>query len=246
MRAALAGVGVRTLLEEATAVLPSLTRPENNPGLVLGAILGGAVRAGRRAAVLGGRPEALPGIAGWVAALLEETTGGLLTPVVQTGGMPIVPADDLFLVAFGGRPHQDDATVAGPLAAQLVVWEYAAAVACYLLDADPLVPGEPPGPDDAGRRDRRAAVRRRRPGPGRGGAHDRPRARRRVRAGGAAGRAGPRGRRGRAPRARRLPGSRRGGRRPGRAGAPAGRAPRGPLRPPGHGGLGRPAARARE
>ncbi|WP_412517871.1 glucose-6-phosphate isomerase [Actinomadura madurae] len=144
--AALAGVGVRTLLEEATAVLPSLTRPENNPGLVLGAILGGAVRAGRRAAVLGGRPEALPGIAGWVAALLEETTGGLLTPVVQTGGMPIVPADDLFLVAFGGRPHQDDATVAGPLAALLVVWEYAAAVACYLLDADPLVPASRPAP----------------------------------------------------------------------------------------------------
>ncbi|MEO3827527.1 glucose-6-phosphate isomerase [Actinomadura sp. B10D3] len=144
--AALAGVGVRTLLEEATAVLPALTRPENNPGLVLGAILGGAVRAGRRATVLGGRAEALPGIAGWVAALLEETAGGLLTPVVQTGGMPIVPADDLFLVTFGGRPHQDDATVAGPLAAQLVVWEYAAAVACYLLDADPLVPAARPAP----------------------------------------------------------------------------------------------------
>ncbi|MCP9977174.1 hypothetical protein [Actinomadura madurae] len=58
--AALAGVGVRTLLEEATAVLPSLTRPENNPGLVLGAILGGAVRAGRRAAVLGGGRRRCP------------------------------------------------------------------------------------------------------------------------------------------------------------------------------------------
>ncbi|MGW2314693.1 hypothetical protein ACWCOU_42285, partial [Actinomadura luteofluorescens] len=44
--AALAGADIATLLEEATAVLPSLTRPENNPGLVLGAILGGAARAG--------------------------------------------------------------------------------------------------------------------------------------------------------------------------------------------------------
>ncbi|MFD0533903.1 hypothetical protein ACFQY7_09090 [Actinomadura luteofluorescens] len=48
--AALAGADIATLLEEATAVLPSLTRPENNPGLVLGAILGGAARPG------GGRP----------------------------------------------------------------------------------------------------------------------------------------------------------------------------------------------
>ncbi|MFA1537470.1 glucose-6-phosphate isomerase [Actinomadura monticuli] len=141
--AALAGAGVRTLVREATAVLPALTRPENNPGLVLGAILGGAARAGRRTAVLGGYPAELPGIARWAAALLEEAAGGRLVPVVQDGGLPLAPAGDLFLVTFGGRPHQDDATVAGPLAAQLVVWEYAAAVAAYLLEADPLAPSVP-------------------------------------------------------------------------------------------------------
>ncbi|WP_433471990.1 glucose-6-phosphate isomerase [Spirillospora sp. CA-142024] len=144
--AALAGADMATLLDEATAVLPSLTRPENNPGLVLGAILGGAVRAGRRTAVLGGYPAALPGIARWVSLLLDETTRGRLTPIVQDGGLPLVPADDLFLVTFDGRPHQDDATVAGPLAAQLVVWEYAAAVASYLLEADPLAPVARPAP----------------------------------------------------------------------------------------------------
>ncbi|TMR36677.1 glucose-6-phosphate isomerase, partial [Actinomadura geliboluensis] len=135
--AALAGADVRALLEEATAVLPALTRPENNPGLVLGAILGGAARAGRRTAVLGGYAAAQPGLARWAADLLDEATGGRMVPVVQEGGLPLAPADDLFLVTFGGRPHQDDATVAGPLAAQLVVWEYAAAVAAYLLEADP-------------------------------------------------------------------------------------------------------------
>ncbi|MFI0408445.1 glucose-6-phosphate isomerase [Actinomadura sp. 3N508] len=138
--AALAGADVPALLDDATAVLPSLTRPENNPGLVLGAILGGAVRAGRRTAVLGGYPAALPGLARWVALLLEETAGGRLTPVVQDGGLPLRPADDLFLVTFDGRPRQDDATVTGPLAAQLVVWEYAAAVASYLMELDPLAP----------------------------------------------------------------------------------------------------------
>ncbi|MES9540193.1 glucose-6-phosphate isomerase [Actinomadura sp. NPDC000600] len=144
--AALAGADVAALLDEATAVLPSLTRPENNPGLVLGAVLGGAARAGRRTAVLGGYPAALPGIARWAALLLEESARGRLTPVVQDGGMPLQPADDLFLLTFDGRPHQDDATVAGPLAAQLVVWEYAAAVASYLLGADPLAPAERPAP----------------------------------------------------------------------------------------------------
>ncbi|MFI0368705.1 hypothetical protein ACH35V_12545 [Actinomadura sp. 1N219] len=138
--AALAGADIPALLDGATAVLPSLTRPENNPGLVLGAILGGAVRAGRRTAVLGGYPAALPGIARWVALLLEETACGRLTPVVQDGGLPLRPDDDLFLVTFDGRPRQDDATVTGPLAAQLVVWEYAAAVASYLLELDPLAP----------------------------------------------------------------------------------------------------------
>ncbi|WP_131732434.1 glucose-6-phosphate isomerase [Actinomadura formosensis] len=144
--AALAGADVRALLSGAAAVLPSLTRPENNPGLVLGAILGGAARAGRRTVILGGYAAALPGIGHWAAALLEETARGALIPVVQEGGFPLAPADDLFLVTFGGRPHQDDATVAGPLAAQLVVWEYAAAVAAYLLETDPLEPAARPAP----------------------------------------------------------------------------------------------------
>ncbi|MEW2358620.1 glucose-6-phosphate isomerase [Spirillospora sp. NPDC029432] len=144
--AGLAGADVAALLDGAARVLPSLTRPENNPGLVLGAILGGAVRSGRETMVLGGYPadlagsadSAAPGTADWIAPLLAEATGGRLLPVVQHGGLPVVPDDDLFLVTLEGRPRQDDATVSGPLAAQLVLWEYAAAVAAHLLDIDPL------------------------------------------------------------------------------------------------------------
>ncbi|MFD0900495.1 glucose-6-phosphate isomerase [Actinomadura sediminis] len=138
--AALAGADAAALLDGAAAVLPALTRPEDNPGLVLGAILGGAVRAGRGTLVLGGYPAALPGLAGWAARLLDDATGGRLTTVVQGGGLPVVPDPDLFLVTLDGRPHQDDATVTGPLPAQLVIWEYAAAVAAYLLGGDPLAP----------------------------------------------------------------------------------------------------------
>ncbi|MFB4318669.1 hypothetical protein [Actinomadura sp. 21ATH] len=145
--AGLAGADVAALLDGAARVLPSLTRPENNPGLVLGAILGGAARSGRETMVLGGYPAAElagsadsagPGTADWIAPLLAEATGGRLLPVVQHGGLPVVPDDDLFLVTLEGRPRQDDATVSGPLPAQLVLWEYAAAVAAHLLDIDPL------------------------------------------------------------------------------------------------------------
>ncbi|MEU9021368.1 glucose-6-phosphate isomerase [Actinomadura sp. NPDC048394] len=138
--AALAGADMSTLLDDATRVLPALTRPENNPGLVLGAILGGAARAGRRTVVLGGYSAALPGLADWAALLLDEASGGRILPVVQGGGLPVAPGDDLFLLTLDGRPHQDDATVSGPAAGQLVVWEYAAAVAAYLLDGDPMAP----------------------------------------------------------------------------------------------------------
>ncbi|WP_242893496.1 glucose-6-phosphate isomerase [Actinomadura litoris] len=138
--AALAGADTSALLDEAATVLPSLTRPEHNPGLILGAILGGAVRAGRGTVVLGGYTTGAEGLADWIAVLLNEAVQGRLLPVVQEGGLPLVPADDMFLVTLDGRPHQDDATVSGPLAAQLAVWEYAAAVAAYLLGLDPTAP----------------------------------------------------------------------------------------------------------
>ncbi|KAB2348851.1 glucose-6-phosphate isomerase [Actinomadura rudentiformis] len=138
--AALAGTDVARLLDHATTVLPALTRPENNPGLVLGAILGGAARAGRTTVVLGDYPASLPGLADWVAVLLAEATGGRMLPLVQHGGQPVVPSDDVFLVTLDGRPRQDDATVTAPPSAQLVVWEYAAAVAAQLLGMDPLAP----------------------------------------------------------------------------------------------------------
>ncbi|MBC6462285.1 hypothetical protein HKK72_31165, partial [Actinomadura sp. HBU206391] len=136
--AALAGVDVAELLDTATSALPSLTRPENNPGLILGAILGGCARAGRDKIIIGDFPARAAGLGSWIASLLAGATQGGLLPVVQHGGMPLAPADDLFQITLDGRPHQDDATVSGPLGAQLVVWEYAAAVAAYLLAADPL------------------------------------------------------------------------------------------------------------
>jgi glucose-6-phosphate isomerase len=145
--AALAGADLRETLDQAAAVLPSLTRPENNPGLVLGAILAGCARISRNKVIVAGAGSRFDGLGDWVARLLADATGcprqgspfgGGLTPVVQDGGLPLSPANDMFLVALDGRPHQDDATVTGSLGAQIVVWEYATAVAAYLMGADPF------------------------------------------------------------------------------------------------------------
>jgi glucose-6-phosphate isomerase len=157
LAAALAGVDVPEILDQATVVLPSLTRPENNPGLVLGAILGGCARQGRDKVVIAGFGARYPGLDEWAGRLLAGATArpragarfsGGVVPVVQAGGLPLSPDGGLFLVALDGRPHQDDATVTGPLGAQFVVWEYAAAVAAYLLGADPFA--APVGAGQAG------------------------------------------------------------------------------------------------
>jgi glucose-6-phosphate isomerase len=134
--AALAGVDVEGLVEEAIAELDALARQEDNPGLALGAIIGGCARpgdsqrpGGRDKAVIAAYPP-LAGLGPWIANLLS--TIGVL-PIVQDGGFPVGPGGDRFLIAIGGRPDADDATVSGPLGAQFAVWEYATAVAAYLL-----------------------------------------------------------------------------------------------------------------
>jgi len=107
--------------------------------------------------VIAGFGARYPGLDEWAGRLLAGATsrpragarfGGGVVPVVQGGGLPLSPAGGLFLVALDGRPHQDDATVTGPLGAQFVVWEYAAAVAAYLLGADPFA--APAGAGQAG------------------------------------------------------------------------------------------------
>jgi glucose-6-phosphate isomerase len=158
--AALAGADVPQILDQATAVLPSLTRPENNPGLALGAILAGCARSGRDKIVIADIGSPFGGMGEWAGRLLADATGtpragarytGGLVPIVQGGGLPLTPGDDLFLVALDGRPHQDDATLSGSLGAQLVVWEYAAAVAAYVLGADPFAGPAPAGDADTER-----------------------------------------------------------------------------------------------
>jgi glucose-6-phosphate isomerase len=144
----LAGVPVEELLDEAAAVLPALSGDEANPGLALGAALGGYGRAGHDKVVLaeagsGGAGRLIHGFGDWAEQLIAESTGkqgrGLLPVVVGTTDSPgFDERPDLHLVALGDVPPPTGTSVTGPLGAQFLVWEFAVAVAGRLLAIDPF------------------------------------------------------------------------------------------------------------
>jgi glucose-6-phosphate isomerase len=158
----LAGVDIGALLDEAASVSGQLAEDsESNPGLILGAVLGGSR--------LGGDPEkpfrdkitfvdlgsGLPGFGDWVEQLIAESTGkegtGLLPVVVHSPEAPEIryPADDVLpvrLVAPGSEEGDDapgssagaSVSVSGPLGAQMLLWEYAIVVAGRLIGINPF------------------------------------------------------------------------------------------------------------
>jgi glucose-6-phosphate isomerase len=156
--AALAGVDVAELLDQAAALAPSLSAETDNPALALGAALGAAATA----AGTGGRPvrdkvaliedgTGIVGLADWAEQLLAESTGkqgrGLLPVVLESPGAPGATGQDVLTVTVGGsllaglvpgggvRPH---VAVNGPLGAQFLAWEFATAVAGRVLGVEPF------------------------------------------------------------------------------------------------------------
>ena len=122
--AALAGVDVAELLDQAELLVPSLTAESGNPALALGAAL--AAASGVRLVSDG---TGLEGLGPWITKLLArlplEVDGpGALTitygGALPTGGIP----------GGGTRP---DIAVNGPLGAQFLAWEYAVASAAEML-----------------------------------------------------------------------------------------------------------------
>ncbi|GAT68549.1 glucose-6-phosphate isomerase [Planomonospora sp. ID91781] len=132
---ALAGADVLKLLDDAAAVQPLLAQAEGNPGLELGAALGAAALAGRDKLVLEDSMSEINGLPDWIEQLVAESTGKS-----GKGILPVVGADpndsDDELVA--GIDSDGSVTVAGPLGAQFLVWEYATAVAGRVLGIDPF------------------------------------------------------------------------------------------------------------
>lgn len=148
--AGLAGADVEALLDDAEAVLDLLTADdEDNPGLRLGAALGGTAPL-RDKLVFQDLGCGIPGFADWAEQLIAESTGkdgtGLL-PVVVRAGDPETRSDavDLLQVQLVDADAEEEPSapahgvqVGGSLGALMLTWEVATAVAGRLLGINPF------------------------------------------------------------------------------------------------------------
>lgn len=159
--AALLGIDVAELLDQAEALAATLGGDTDNPALALGAALGAAATvevtgdsgAGRirDKLALVDDGTGIVGLGDWVEQLVAESTGkqgrGILPVVVETPGAPGTGGPDVLTVTVGGalppgsvpgggvRP---DIAVNGPLGAQFLAWEYATAIAGQVTGINPF------------------------------------------------------------------------------------------------------------
>ncbi|HEY0248537.1 MAG TPA: glucose-6-phosphate isomerase [Gryllotalpicola sp.] len=149
----LAGVDLEELLIEAEAGLRELSiDDERNPGLILGAAIAGSKPLKDKLGIVtDGSP--LVGFGDWAEQLIAESTGKLgtgLLPVVLDTESPELDEKlvDLQVVRLvedatefhllPSARHEGEILVSGSLGSQLVVWEFAVAVAGRLLGINPF------------------------------------------------------------------------------------------------------------
>ena len=150
----LAGADIEALLDDAEAVAVVLAADDDaNPALRLGAAMGGTNPLRDKLVLVDAGTENV-GFGAWAEQLIAESTGkdgtGIL-PVVAIGTEPAHLYDDgtvVRLVASDDDTDPADAassataaslvSVAGPLGAQLMLWEAATAVAGRLLGINPF------------------------------------------------------------------------------------------------------------
>ena len=149
----LAGADIAGLLDEAEAIRPALEADSvDNPGLRLGGLLGLANLAGVDKLVLANAGAEYAGLGDWAEQLVAESTGkdgkGILPVVVDSPDSPnFSPSTpDEVLATFGPRFVFDTVrpasgfgvSVDAPLGAQLLLWEYATAVAGRVIGINPF------------------------------------------------------------------------------------------------------------
>jgi len=144
----LAGVDVQALLDSAEEAAEMLRDDDtDNIGLRLGAALGGTSPL-RDKIVIVDEGSGIVGFADWAEQLIAESTGKLGTgvlPVVADPGSPEVTggAPDVLVVRLVAGDadvelRANEVSIAGDLGAQMMVWEFAVAVAGRLLGINPF------------------------------------------------------------------------------------------------------------
>ncbi|AJT40872.1 glucose-6-phosphate isomerase [Psychromicrobium lacuslunae] len=144
----LAGVDIQALLDDAEEAGEILRDNDaDNIGLGLGSALGGTNPL-RNKIVIVDEGSGIIGFADWAEQLIAESTGKLGTgvlPVVADPNSPEVSsgAEDVLVVRLVSPeeevdPSGDQVVLSGGLGAQMMLWEFAVAVAGRLLGIDPF------------------------------------------------------------------------------------------------------------
>lgn len=145
----LAGVDLNELLDEAEAVMVELAVDnEANPGLVLAAAMAGTKPLKDKLGIVADGTHIL-GFGDWAEQLIAESTGKLgkgILPVVLDVDSPELSEGlaDLQVVRLVGdwddtkEVADGEIEIAGSLGGQILVWEYATAVAGRLLGINPF------------------------------------------------------------------------------------------------------------
>ena len=149
--AGLAGADISELLDEAEATLleVAIDSPEN-PALVLAAaIAGGEPRRDKLGLITDGTH--IVGLPDWIEQLVAESTGKSGTGILPVVLLPVSPEleskpDDLQIVRIVDEAnefhfrerHEGEVLISGSLGAQLLVWEYATAIAGRMLGINPF------------------------------------------------------------------------------------------------------------
>ena len=145
----LAGVDIAQLLDEADAAALSLAiDDEDNPGLVLGAVIAGTRPLKDKLGIVADGTH-IVGFADWAEQLIAESTGkegkGILPVVLELDApefdLDLADLQVVRLVKDARATHEvkpGEVEIAGTLGAQLLTWEYATAVAGRLLGINPF------------------------------------------------------------------------------------------------------------
>ena len=144
----LAGVDIQAFLDEAEEAAEILNEDAaENIGLALGAALGGTNPL-RNKIVIAEDGSGIVGFADWAEQLIAESTGKLGTGVLPVVAGPASPeatsgAADVLVVRLVAADAdvelgENEVAIAGGLATQMMVWEFATAVAGRLLGINPF------------------------------------------------------------------------------------------------------------
>jgi Phosphoglucose isomerase len=125
--AALMGIDVSRLLDQAEEMLEACRVAEGNPGLALGLALGAAWQEGRDKVVIRPNPH---GFGLWVEQLLAESTG--------KEGRGLVPAPDESPEGVDRQARQVELDEPYELGSEFFRWEFATAVVGAILEIDPF------------------------------------------------------------------------------------------------------------